>query len=270
MGGPRPQRDDLSEGDVRQAEAHIQAHVRAINDCNQRGGRMLSLVDLIDAGTVDLPLAAYLAAAMRRGASLLVGARPGGAGKTAVMCALLNFLPDQTAIHPIDRPAVLTAAGRDERPGDTCYLAHEIGAGHWYAYVWGREARAFFALAERGHIVVSNLHADTVEETRDQLCRENGVARAHVDAVTLKVYLRMARTGGGSVRRCVSRVYESDGTADRLLWTGDRDNTFGRCETSAFVSREEEYRYAILLDRLLAQDTRRMDDIRRALLRPTP
>ena len=63
-------------------EASIQAHVRAIDDCNQRGGRMLSLVDLIDAGTVDLPLAAYLAATMRSGASLLVGARPGGAGKT--------------------------------------------------------------------------------------------------------------------------------------------------------------------------------------------
>jgi len=36
---------------------------------------MLSLVDLIDAGTVDLSLAAYLAAAMCAGASLLVGAR---------------------------------------------------------------------------------------------------------------------------------------------------------------------------------------------------
>jgi hypothetical protein len=48
---------------------------------------MLSLVDLIEAGTVDLPLAAYPAAAMRS-ASLLVGARPGDAGKTAVMCAL--------------------------------------------------------------------------------------------------------------------------------------------------------------------------------------
>jgi len=38
-------------------ETHIRAHVRAINDCNQRGGRMLSLVDLVDAGTVDLTLA---------------------------------------------------------------------------------------------------------------------------------------------------------------------------------------------------------------------
>ena len=85
----------------------LQAHIDAINACNQRGGRMLSLVDLIKAGTVDLRLAAYLAAAMHSGASLLVGARPGAAGKTTVMCALLNFLPDRTAIRAVDSQAIL-------------------------------------------------------------------------------------------------------------------------------------------------------------------
>jgi type IV secretory pathway ATPase VirB11/archaellum biosynthesis ATPase len=68
---------------------------------------MLSLVDLIEAGTLDLPLAAYLAAAMRAGASLMVGARPGGAGKTVVMCALLNFLPDDTVIRACGQPGGL-------------------------------------------------------------------------------------------------------------------------------------------------------------------
>jgi hypothetical protein len=247
-------------------ETHIRAHVRAINDCNQRGGRMLSLVDLVDAGTVDLPLAAYLAAAMRGGASLLVGARPGGAGKTAVMCALLNFLPARATILPVDRPAVLKQAKRDGRPGDACYLAHEIGAGHWYAYVWGSAARAFFALAGQGHIVVSNLHADTLEETRDQLCRENGVARAHVDAVSLKIYLRMGRTEGWSVHRWVSHVYESDGTRDRLLWTRNGDGTFSRQADSAVVSQEQERQYTDLLSEFLSKNTRRIEDIRRVLL----
>ena len=57
-------------------------------------------MDLLEAGTVDLPLAGYLAAMMRRGSSLMVGARPGGAGKTAVMVALLNLLPDDVACDP--------------------------------------------------------------------------------------------------------------------------------------------------------------------------
>jgi hypothetical protein len=252
-------------------ESAIRAHVRAIEDCNQRGGRMLSLVDLIDAGTVDLPLAAYLAAAVRSGASLLVGAQPGGAGKTAVMCALLNFLPDHTVIRPVDGPAVLATGQRDVHPGDTCYLAHEIGSGTYYAYVWGSQARAFFRLAIRGHIIASNLHADTLEETRDQLCRENGVAQAHLDAVTLQVYLRVERAGGWAVQRRVSHVYESDGTQPRLLWTSDRSGTFTRHEPvgSGIVSLDQEREYAAFLTTLLHREIRSIADVRRALVQRT-
>ncbi len=246
-------------------ESAIRAHIDAINDCNQRGGRMLSLIDLIDAETVDLGLAAYLAAAMRSGASLLVGARPGGAGKTAVMCALLNFLPDRTAIRPVDGPAVLAEGQRDPHPGDTCYLAHEIGSGYYYAYVWGSEARAFLRLAAQGHIIASNLHADTLEETQDQLCRENGVATEHLDAVTLKIYLRVERTRGWAVQRRVSHVYESDGNRDRLIWTADEERTFIRHDDSEIVSAEQEKKYAEFLTVLLNQDIRHIDDVRRAL-----
>jgi hypothetical protein len=230
---------------------------------------MLSLVDLIEAGTVDLPLAAYLAAVMRSGASLLVGARPGGAGKTAVMCALLNFLPDDTVIRAVEGRAVLVQGQRDEEPGRTCYLAHEISSASYYAYVWGNEARAFFGLAADGHIIASNLHADTLKETRDQLCRENGVARAHLDAVTLKVYLQVKRGAGWSMRRWVGCVYESAGEGDRLLWTKEGDGTYVRHQPleSAVVSQEQEEGYAELLAELQRQGLRHIDDVRRALMR---
>ena len=227
---------------------------------------MLSLVDLIDAATLDLPLAAYLAAAMRGGASLLVGARPGGAGKTAVMCALLNLTPNRTVIRPVGHPSVLDAAQHDDDPGATCYLAHEIGAGNWYAYIWGKEARAFFRLAVQGHIIASNLHADTLKQTHDQLCGENGVDRVHLDAVALKVYLRMARGKGRSVHRWVSHVYESDGAADRLLWTGEGDGTFSRRANSAIVPAEQERAYVEFLTGLFRRDIRRIKDVRRALV----
>ncbi len=229
---------------------------------------MLSLIDLIDAGTVNLPLAAYLAATMRAGASHLVGARPGGAGKTAVMCALLNFLPDQTEIQPVAGQSVLEAGLRDTNFGHTCYLAHEIGAGYYYAYIWGQEARAFFNLAARGHIVASNLHADTLEETRAQLCDENGVAPAHLDAITLKVYLRVRRARDWSMDRWISRVYENDGTGDRLLWVGERPGQFTRQakSSSKIITPEQEATYAQFLTRLLNENTRHIDAVRRALL----
>jgi hypothetical protein len=231
---------------------------------------MLSLVDLIEAGTVDLPLAAYLAAAMRAGASLLVGARPGGAGKTAVMCALLNFLPDDTLIRAVDSRAVLAVGQRDDEPGRTCYLAHEISsASYYYAYVWGNEARSFFSLVADGHVIASNLHADTLEETRDQLCRENGVAPAHLDAVTLKVYLQVKRGVGWSMRRWVGTVYESAGGGDRLLWSGETGGTFVRHHPveSAVVSEEQETECAEFLAGLQRQGLRHIEDVRQALLK---
>ena len=246
--------------------AAIRAHAQAINDCNQRGGRMLSLVDLLDAGSVDLPLAAYLAAAMRGGASLLVGARPGGAGKTAVMCALLNWIPDHTVIRPVDSPAVLDAGKRDASPQSTCYLAHEVGAGPYYAYIWGSSARAFFGLAARGHIIASNLHADTLQETHDQLCRENGVLPAHLDAVALKVYLHMERVSRWAVRRWISEVYESSGAEDRLLWMGAEKGVFYRQAESDIVSPDRESRYAGLLDKMVRRGIRHIDQARRAMV----
>jgi hypothetical protein len=247
-------------------ERAIRDHVQAINECNQRGGRMLSLVDLLDAQSVDLPLAAYLAAAAQAGASFLVGARPGGAGKTAVMCALANFLPADTAIRAVDGHAVLAEAQRDARPGEVCYLAHEVGRGSYYAYVWGREARAFFRLAARGHTIATNLHADTLDETQDQLCREIGVEPAHLAAVRLKVYLRTERMAGWAMRRWIDSVYESDGSQDRLLWSKGGDATFTRQGPSEIVSPAQEESCAAFLAALLRQGTRRIEDVRRALL----
>jgi hypothetical protein len=249
-------------------ESLLRAHVRAIDDCNQRGGRMLSLVDLIAAGTVDLPLAAYLSAAMRSGASLLVGARPGGAGKTTVMCALLNFLPDDTILRPVGSRTAPEAGQQDAHPARTVHLAHEIGRGPYYAYVWGEEARAFFRLAAQGHLIASNLHADTLEETRDQLCGKNGVPETHLNAVTLKVYLRVERTGEGRMRRWVRSVYESDGVRDRLLWTRDERGAFIRRESvdSVLVSPELVKEYAEFLTTLLRRNLCHIEDVRRALV----
>jgi len=245
--------------------ARLAKHVEALNACNQRGGRMLSLIDLLEAGTVDLASAAYLAAALRMGASLLVGALPGGAGKTSVMCALLNFLPDATSIRAVDSMKVLEE-GRSRRKGGSCYLAHEVGDGPYYAYVWGTAARAFFRLAREGHQIATNLHADTLEQTQVQLVQQNGVEPDDLLAVHLKLYLRLERGSGWSLKRRVSAIYESDGTSDRLLWESDADACFRRLGESALVTEEQERAYGGLLDALRRHGIRTLEDVRRALL----
>lgn len=177
------------------------ANLREINSLNQRGGRMLSIVDLIEDGTLDIPLAGHLLARVAEGASFLCAAGPGGVGKTTLMACLLSFLPPEESIRTVTDPWVV---GPPERP--TCYLCHEIGAGYWYGYLWGEAAARFLALHRQGRIAAS-LHADSVAEVEEQLLGPS-VGADPADLAAVDMLLFMVRIG--SMRR-VSAVFESAG-----------------------------------------------------------
>jgi hypothetical protein len=134
-----------------------------IDRCNQRGGRMLSIVDLLEAGTMTRDQAAYSLAAISRGASFMVGALPGGAGKTTVMGALLNLVPKDVELVPADSEEAIEVGLRDQTRR-CCYICHEIGDGPYYAYLWGSPLRRYFDLPSTGHMLATNLHADTFDQ----------------------------------------------------------------------------------------------------------
>ena len=134
---------------------------------------MLSLVDLMEAGTLTLEQAAWLVERIEAGSSWLVGARPGGAGKTTVMGALLAMLPAGV-------PVRLSTGGGDWRaaePGE-CIVSYEISPGFYDAYVWGEDVAALTRRGLAGCRIVSNLHADTVDEARDQIVGQCGASEA--------------------------------------------------------------------------------------------
>lgn len=243
----------------------LSQHGRTLNGCNQRGGRMLSLVDLVDAGSVDIHLAGYLAAMMQKGVSLLVGAKPGGAGKTAVMCACLNFIPTTMKMIVMDGAIDSAQAESVKDANRLCYLAHEIGAGSYYAYVWGQQARDFFALIRMGHAIASNLHADTIEQTYAQLCVQNGIPRDLVESVALKIYLRMSRTNKGGLHRWISHVYENDGVQDNLIWTGHADGSFHRIHESSYIEQSVEESWRNFLLMCQQHNIRKIEDVRLTL-----
>lgn len=191
----------------------IERHCAELDRCNQRGGRMLSIFDLIDAKTVDPDLAAFLMARISKGKSCMVGAVPGGAGKTTVMCALVNLAPaDVEFVAAV--PAAVSSAGGP--PGRKCYICHEIGSGPYYAYLWGAELREYCGLYQKGHMLATNLHADDIDEARDQVCCTNGVDEISFNGFNVLVFLRM--TGGfRRVERVVEKVYVSDGTNPHVL-----------------------------------------------------
>jgi hypothetical protein len=242
----------------------LEQHCREINRCNQRGGRMLSVVDLLEAGTLSPELASYLLAAVGRGASFMVGALPGGAGKTTVMGALLNFVPPNVELHPADSlPTIEWAMKFSSKRG--CYICHEIGSGLYYAYLWGAPLRAYFELARRGHILATNLHAGTIEESRRQICEENGVSPLLFRKMNLVVFLEVG--GGWRGKREISQIWESDGMIEhQLIFSEGTINL----RASRLVSGEAFQAAQKILDGILASGARQLEQVRRALLNPPP
>lgn len=242
--------------------------LKVVNRSNQRGGRMLSVVDLLEAGTLSMSHAAWLLRKIEEGSSWLVGARPGGAGKTTVMSALIAMLPEKT-------PIKLTNPGSGWKrcsPGD-CIVSYEISPGSYDAYLWGEDLRALTELGLAGCRIVSNLHADTLDEAREQIVRENNASEEGFMAfdvfipLTLKTTneIRTEGSGNSASPRSFSRfsrtpVVEKIFTASNGEWREvETTNT-----ASGGVRRENEIEQ--FLEDCLRRDYKMVEDVRSAWL----
>jgi len=200
----------------RERAAAERENLREILRLNQRGGRTLSIVDLIDAGTISAEMAAFCWLLIGRGASFLTGAVPGGAGKTTLMASLLAFLPPGERIVTVSDRRVIDDALAGALPRPATVMAHEVGAGRWYGYIWGRDAADFFRLISSGLRCVTCLHADTPEQVAATLA-PLGVAPADLERVGLQLFMH-AGSGFGAVRRRVRSLHCVVGGRLRTLW----------------------------------------------------
>jgi hypothetical protein len=154
-------------------------------------------------------------ARISRGASFMVGSVPGGAGKTTVMCALLNFVPVDVPLIAATPQEVYKASKATTSPR-ACYICHEIGSGSYFAYLWSDALRAYCRLSENGHMLATNLHADDLEEARDQVCSDNDIREELFNRFELLIFLRIEGTYP-KIYRCIEKVYSSDGLSDHVL-----------------------------------------------------
>ena len=219
---------------------------------------MLSVIDLMEAGTLDKKMAAYFMAVLAKGKSFLVGSKPGGTGKTTVMAALLNFIPD-VDIVPTEDSQVIRDGLRDGQR--KCYLAHEIGEGSWYAYIWGEDVQEFLELT-RNHVVAGNLHADNIE---DVLAHE-GFNGSNLTKIDLLIFLRLVRNGG--YKRRIGIVYENqgDGKTTKAFrpifeWDGASD-TFKIVNKPKLASSEEIREAERLLEQMMNSRLKTIEEVR--------
>jgi flagellar protein FlaI len=217
----------------------------------------LSVVELLQAGTMPVKLAALFWLGLERGASFTFAADPPSAGKTTVLTALLTFVTEDTVVYftrgwgeTFDLPPP-----SDDYP--TYLMVNEM-SDDLPVYSWGPYVVHIFELMGKGYSMCTTMHADTVDEVVEQLEGE-GVPCEHVARLTFVVPLAVARRNG----RVLRRVYEvgllgagEDGLSVRRIAAWDeRHDTFSVLEDAEHKS-ELAARLAMaedVLDRELAR-----------------
>lgn len=151
-----------------------------IRQCSRHFRRSLSIIDLIEQGTFSLTQAIWLATRISEGYSWLVGAEPGGAGKTTIMCALLALLPD------MERAVLARSGDRWETFGhNDCVVTEEISDHHRGHYIWGEDVRGLTRIPPRGGRITSTIHADTLDQARQQIAIRCGAGEEGLAAFGL-------------------------------------------------------------------------------------
>lgn len=236
------------------------AHIERLN---QRGGRMLSVMDLLAAGTFNSEIASLLLFLMSKNPSFLACAGPGGAGKTTLLGALLVHLPENVKI--------LDYGDNPSPRGNVCFLAHEVSGGDYYGYIRDEDARRFFSLASKSNniSVSATAHADTADELAEFLTASHGVRDEDIFGLDFLAFINFTPYGrrlislwqgtGGGFRTVYSYNPKKDG------WDRNSDFDCAGLGISAGEFREGLAQARRALKRLEEENARDISHVRRLL-----
>lgn len=123
----------------------------------------LSILDVVEFGTIDFKLAGLLWLLMEHRASVLVAAGPIFVGKTTLLHGLLDFLRpeiEQVFLRGYDEDFKSLGS---EQPKKTYLVTEEI-SNHSYEYLWGYQVVKALELIPKGYALGGTTHARDIRE----------------------------------------------------------------------------------------------------------
>lgn len=164
----------------------------------------LSIVQLIEARSLDARLAALLWVFMEHRPSIVVAAEPPSAGKTTTLTALADLLPSYTKL-------VFTQGLYEDfsfthlYSANECYLLCNEISPDLPVYLWGRKVAHLFSLLQDGYALGTTMHAATPQKVLDMLKGPpNFVPIHHLSQLKLIVCLKLVGLNGTVARRIAS------------------------------------------------------------------
>ncbi len=188
-----------------------------INSLNQRASSMLSFDYLVEVNTVPEEAEEFLRDAMSNRKSVIIGASPNAAGKTTVMGALLGIRPQTEKLLVLEgnRDQDFEKVKTIPKNQKHCVIAHEIGSGSWYGYIWGRSVKRYLQLPQQHPkcALASNLHCDTFEEVYS-LFQGFGITDVEIRQIDLFIFLKMEYREG--IHRFINTIWEKTSSQEYL------------------------------------------------------
>ena len=160
----------------------------------------MSAVQLIGTPTIDSRLMATLWAVVSRRRSVMLSSEAPQAGKTTLLSALVDFLPDDTTGIFV-RGWWEDYDWLDQVPAGTGYLLINEMSDHLPIYVWGRAARGALVLAGKGWGLGATMHADSLPEALDSFRSQLGATDADLAGLTIYLQYAAYHTPAGMYRR---------------------------------------------------------------------
>jgi hypothetical protein len=147
----------------------------------------LSVIDLINYGTLDIPVAGLLWLIMEKRASALVAAGPSRVGKSTTFNVLMDFMRPEIKQVQLQGDYEDFSFVKKAKPANTYMVAEEFG--NFGIYVWGEVAVKAFDLTSEGFALGGTIHAQSAREVVEILRRYLGLPMSKIAAIDLIVIL---------------------------------------------------------------------------------
>lgn len=189
----------------------------------------LTILDLIQNGTMSAEMAATMWAAMDDRSSFIVAAGPRQAGKSTNTNAILGMLPGDVALHDLSGEAAQFDSLKESPDGG--YIVVAEFSNHMPTYLRGEQVMQVFKTAEKGYSIAGTLHADTPEDLFFELRSHGPLTDDDLFRIRYLVFLAMRGPVETATRR-VASVWEvtnvTGGTpqAQKLHQWNETDDSF--------------------------------------------
>ena len=170
--------------------------------------RPLSVAEIIALQSVDAETAGLVWLLLENRVSLTVAGptdpQP-GVGKTTTLNALLQFLPEGTALAYMSGMYENFSFTRlpDIDPTTTYALCNEV-SDHLPIYMWGRIARRYLMLPGQGYHVATSVHADTIDDVLHMYQHDLRLPPEHIRRLGLIINIGLAGRSYPARRRWFS------------------------------------------------------------------